>query len=367
MIGQTPPPFGGQAVMLQFLLDGIYQGIDLHPVRMESSRDLGSTGKWQFVKIWRLLQVIAKIYYARLRWRPDAIYFPPCGGGLLPVARDMAVLCTTRFLFRSTIFHFHASGLTAYRRRIPAILGKVFDLAYLRPDIAIRLSQEAPSEGLNLGCRREFIIANGIEDVAGCELARNRDETRPLRVLFVALLTEEKGVLVAIETINKLLLQGKSVELTCVGGWESPSFQRRADALIDPVYRGCFDFPGVLTGEAKWERYRSADIFCFPTFFRSETFPVVLLEAMAFSLPIVSTSWRGIPDVVEDGTNAILTEPKDVDSCVRGLSTLINDPTLCASMAKASRDRFLRCFTIARHRRAMSDAFLSLKEDYNCA
>jgi len=218
---------------------------------------------------------------------------------------------------------------------------------------------------LSLDCRREYIIANGIEDVPSCEIVRPRDRKRPLRVLFVALLTEDKGVLVAIQAVNMLLCQGQKVELTCLGGWESPNIATRAQALIDPAYRSCFDFPGVLTGDAKWKHYRSADIFCFPSFFHSETFPVVLLEAMAFSLPIISTRWRGIPDVVEEGVNSILTDPKNVDSCASGLNSLVNDPVLCAKMAKASRIRFLRCFTIERHRKAMSEAFLSLKEDYN--
>jgi glycosyltransferase involved in cell wall biosynthesis len=58
-------------------------------------------------------------------------------------------------------------------------------------------------------------------------------------------------------------------------------------------------------------------VFCFPSFFNSEAFPVVLLEALACGLPIVSTRWRGIPSIVDDGECGLLVEPRD-DQAARG-------------------------------------------------
>ncbi len=220
----------------------------------------------------------------------------------------------------------------------------------------------APPEGRNLGCGREYIIANGIRDTARESIVRTRKDGEPIQILFVALLTADKGVLVAIEAVNTVLNQGANVQLTCVGGWESEALKRQAESLIDPANKSHFAFPGVLIGEEKWDRYRTADIFCFPSFFHSETFPLVLLEAMSFSLPIVSTRWRGIPDVVDEGTNAILSEPRDVTSCVRGLVALTGDANLRAQMGSESRKRFLEHFTIQRHRDAMQGVFLALKE-----
>ena len=309
IVGQTPPPFGGQAVMIQLLLDGAYPGVDLHHVRMDLSRDLGSTGKWQLGKLWRLIQVVAKIYYAKLLWRPDVLYYPPCGPGFLPVARDIALLCATRFLFRSTIFHFHASGLTEYSERLHPLMKVMFDLAYGQPDVAIRLSKMAPAEGPNLHCKREYIIANGIRDAAGHSLIRNRDTKAAIQILFVALLTAEKGVLIVIEAINALLRQGADVQLTCVGGWESASLRTIAESLIDFAHKASFISPECWLTKRSGSNTGPRTSFAFPAFFHSETFPLVLLEAMAFSLPIVSTRWRGIPDVVEEGSNALLVEP----------------------------------------------------------
>ena len=56
VVGQTPPPFGGQALMIQLLLDGAYEDIELVHVRMSFSKELKSTGKFKFVKLLGIVQ-----------------------------------------------------------------------------------------------------------------------------------------------------------------------------------------------------------------------------------------------------------------------------------------------------------------------
>jgi glycosyltransferase involved in cell wall biosynthesis len=152
------------------------------------------------------------------------------------------------------------------------------------------------------------------------------------------------------------------VELTCMGEWDTPDVQARAESMIEPKFQLRFKFPGVQIGGGKWQYYRNADIFLFPSFFHSETFGIVLLEAMSFSLPIVTTRWRGIPDVVEEGSCAILCETRDVAGCRDALAQLVNDPSLRDRMGRKSRERFLRYFTIEAHRKAMEAALSQLKK-----
>jgi glycosyltransferase involved in cell wall biosynthesis len=137
--------------------------------------------------------------------------------------------------------------------------------------------------------------------------------------------------------------------------------QSRAESLIEQRFKHKFTFPGVQTGRGKWEFYKNADIFVFPSYFHSETFGIVLLEAMCFSLPVVATRWRGIPEVVEEGSCAILCEPRDVEGCREALARLVNDPSLRDRMGRKSRERFLRYFTVEAHRNAMESALSQLK------
>lgn len=81
--------------------------------------------------------------------------------------------------------------------------------------------------------------------------------------------------------------------------------------------------------------YHTSDLFCLPT--QGDFLPMVLSEAGAAGLPVVSTRLAAIPEVVLDGETGLLTNPGDVPALVTALRTLIENPTLRQQMgAKAT-------------------------------
>ncbi len=76
-------------------------------------------------------------------------------------------------------------------------------------------------------------------------------------------------------------------------------------------------------GEELFEYYRNTDIFVLSS--HSEGTPRVLIEAMAFGSPIVATRVGGIPDIIEDGVNGILVEPREPISLANAIIDLIAD------------------------------------------
>ncbi|MGB7986349.1 MAG: glycosyltransferase family 4 protein [Terracidiphilus sp.] len=361
VVGQTPPPYGGQTVMIQLLLDGAYQEIELVHVRMSFSKELNSNGRLKLAKIWELFRVVGAIYRAKISMRPKVLYYPPSGPKAVPVIRDIFILCATRWLFSKTVFHLHAGGISEFYPRLNPALRWFFRIALFNPDLVIRTASLAAEDGKGLHSKREVVVPNGVPDSAGRSIVRTVVPGEPVRILLVALLREDKGVLVAISAVQQLLTAGMDVELTCMGEWDSLEVQARAESLIESAYKSKFKFPGALTGDEKWEYFRKSDIFLFPSYFHSETFGIVLLEAMSFSLPMVATRWRGIPEVVEEGSCALLCQPQDVAGCRDALAQLVRDPSLRIRMGEKARERFQRYFTIEAHRNAMERALSQLK------
>jgi glycosyltransferase involved in cell wall biosynthesis len=72
------------------------------------------------------------------------------------------------------------------------------------------------------------------------------------------------------------------------------------------------------------ELYRSADIFAFPTLL--ETFGMVLVEAMAAGLPVVTTDAPGVRDVIAHGENGLQSPAGDADAVAANLERLLADP-----------------------------------------
>ncbi|MEM6432841.1 MAG: glycosyltransferase family 1 protein [Cyanobacteria bacterium P01_D01_bin.115] len=81
-------------------------------------------------------------------------------------------------------------------------------------------------------------------------------------------------------------------------------------------------FVGYLAGEELAAAYASADAFIFPS--RTETLGLVLLEAMAAGCPVVAANAGGIPDIVTDGENGYLFDPKDDNGAIAATQHLLN-------------------------------------------
>ncbi len=367
VVGQTPPPFGGQGIMIQRLVQGGLADVQLIHVRMGFSSSMGEMGQVRVAKIVHMCSVIVRIIYHRVADGVRILYYPPAGPDHVPMWRDITILLSTRWLFDKTIFHFHAGGVSELYDRLPRWQRWLFRRAYFGANAAIRLSELTPEDGKRLAAEREFIVPNGIDDpcpdlaISPRRLPVASDG--PLDILFVGVLRESKGVAVLVEACGRLAARGVRFEVELVGQWHSNEFSARVRRRIQQLHLDDhIHFPGVLAGDKKFGAFRRADVFCLPTFFNCEGFPVVLLEAMACGLPVVASRWRGIPSVVDDGRTGLLVDPRDPEALADRLVDLAADPELRTAMGLAGRERFLREFTAARHLERMRQVFLDAAE-----
>lgn len=145
------------------------------------------------------------------------------------------------------------------------------------------------------------------------------------KILFVGSDWKRKGGPMLLEAFRAVRIRHPDATLTLVG--EGPE---------------TIDIPGVehvgrIPLAALPVYYADASIFCMPT--SREPFGSVFVEAMWQQLPIVATRVGALPDIVEDGVNGFLVPPGAADRLAEHLSTLLDDPHLCATMGQAARDR----------------------------
>ncbi len=362
VVGQTPPPFGGQAVMIQAMLEGRYRDVELHHVRMAFSEDMESVGRFQPRKLLVLLTTVLAVWRARLMKRTPVLYYPPAGPNKVPVLRDLVLLCAVRWMFRRTVFHFHASGVSGFAPQLPAVLRPLFRMAYGRPDLAIRTAEQNPDDGAALGAHRSIVVPNGVPDGRGAVEERTAAPDEPLVLLFTGVLIAGKGVMVLLEAFQRLCARGVNARLELMGKWGDPDFRAACEGFIARHdLRERVRFLGVKRDAEKLAHFAGCDIFCFPSHFDAESFGLVLVEAMQFAKPVVSTRWRGIPSVVQEGVNGFLVPVEDPGSVADRLARLAADPTLRRSMGEAGRRIFEERFTLERFHRRMEEALLGLR------
>ena len=91
---------------------------------------------------------------------------------------------------------------------------------------------------------------------------------------------------------------------------------------------------GWVSGEAKHEAFCEAKALCLPSY--AEGFPMAVLDAWAYGLPVVTTPVGGVPDVAVDGENMLLFKPGDVDALAMQLERIINDERLRQKLSEES-------------------------------
>ncbi len=144
-------------------------------------------------------------------------------------------------------------------------------------------------------------------------------------LLYVGRLAPEKNL----EGLRTVLENVPNTRLALVGG--GPQREALEAHFADlPVH-----FAGYRTGRGLAEAYASADIFVFPSAF--ESFGLVILEAMAAGLPVVSTRVGGAGDLITEGETGYTVEVGDVWGMVEGVRRLASSASVLKAAQQAAR------------------------------
>lgn len=157
-----------------------------------------------------------------------------------------------------------------------------------------------------------------------------RTSKNNIEFLCVARHYPRKGIPDLLKAFQKVAIAQRSAHLTIVGGGQQLKQNRQlADQL---KISSKVTFTGDLANQRQLaEYYRKADIFCLPSF--HETFGLVFLEAMFFSLPIVAYASTAVPEVVDEQCG-FLCPPGDIDCLSQKLLTLAQNEHLRKTMGR---------------------------------
>jgi glycosyltransferase involved in cell wall biosynthesis len=152
-------------------------------------------------------------------------------------------------------------------------------------------------------------------------------------ILYVGRLVERKGVTYLIDAAA-MLPPGLPVRVIIIGdGPERPALEAQAKArgVTDRV-----EFRGWVTPGQLDEAYASATAFALPAVVDkrgdTEGLGMVLMEAMSYRVPVVTTALGGITDIVEDGKTGLLVPPNDAEALAAALRRLLEDHEFAARL-----------------------------------
>ena len=175
----------------------------------------------------------------------------------------------------------------------------------------------------------------------------------PFVILCVGRLTPAKGQHILLQAVERLARDGRHVELRLVGdGPDRLSLEQevRERGLSERVL-----FTGAVDQDRIRELYADADVFALASF--AEGIPVVLMEAMAMTIPCVTTFITGIPELIRDGVDGLLVAPSDDEGLAQAIARLMDDAELRRRLGEAGRQRVLEKYDLDRNTERLAAVF----------
>jgi len=195
----------------------------------------------------------------------------------------------------------------------------------------------------------------------GVDPDRYAKGARPDRptLLFVGRLAGVKGVPVLFEALQTVVQDHPDLQLRLIG--DGPERAKLEATAKDMGLAENLEFCGYQSQAAVAEALATTDVFVLPSF--AEGVPVVLMEAMASEVPVVTSRVAGVPELVVDGQSGLLLPPGAPDALAAALSRLLADPDLRSQMGKMGRAKVVAEFASATEAAKLKQLF----EDYQGA
>ena len=337
-----PPPIHGAAIVGQFITKSnvINNFFNCRYISLSTSKSIDEIGKGLLNKIIRYFKILWNCLVQFIKFKPDLCYLTLNSKGIA-FYKDIPIVILSKIFKVKIIYHFHNKGVMNNHNKffdnfLYQFVFKNSNVILLAKELYLDISKYVHKNQVSY-------CANGVPDYIFDSLTKNFNN-QVVQILFLSNLIESKGVYVLLEACK--ILRDKKINFYCtfignIGDVKEVDFNLKVKDLELTQY---VKYVGKKYSEEKSNALKIADIFVLPSF--NDCFPLVLLEAMQFFLPIISTNEGGIPNIVEDNQTGYIVPKNDIKAIAEKLEILIKSPRKREKMGIAGNDKYKKEFTM---------------------
>ncbi|WP_242158107.1 glycosyltransferase family 4 protein [Aestuariivivens sediminis] len=285
-------------------------------VKIKSSDNLQEIGTLKVKKLWYTIALLFKVVYQLFVFRPQSIYLTASPQGFafyrdLIVSIPIKVFC----IFKScTVFyHYHAKGIDEFVSK--SLISKNLTNFFINNTCLIFINEKMLNEVKKLNSYKKiFILNNGVPDPlkeeSFKELVKKRSQTDQIHVLYLSNMMKSKGYDIVLNLAKWVNEQNiTNIKFHFAGSWHSKkdmeffnSFRAKHDLW------GRVEYHGLVDGSKKMKLFRQANVFVFPSRYKKEVFPLSVLEALSYGLPVLAFNAGAVADIVNPTVGIISNE-----------------------------------------------------------
>jgi glycosyltransferase involved in cell wall biosynthesis len=339
-----PPPFYGSAMSSQTCLEVLQQDKDLKifNIKTNFSKKFDDVGKMSLAKIGGFFYILNKIIVYSIKNKPDLVYIMPATAGFAFI-RDFAFAFALKLMKKNIIYHLRTriTDEDKNNRIKNYILKKAFKNCKV-----IVLGQELKSNIKTYFHEDDiFILPNAVQQTLNNEMYEKIEKERLTgsgsRLVFISNMMKPKGWPVTIEAANILNQMNINFSLIFAGSWPSDKEKDEFYNLVTKYkLNDKVSYAGYVDAEGKNNLLANSDILVFPTEYKFEALPRVIIEAFEYGLPVITTRNGSIPDMVIHNKTGFLLSGNSAKE-IAGHIVALSDKRHLVNIGRESRKRFL--------------------------
>lgn len=338
-----PPPVHGSSMVGMQIKNSklINDNFDASYVNLNTSLNVNQIGKLNLSKIKTYLNILYIVFLHLIKNKYSIVYIAPTvsGGGFY---KDFWVVALVKiFHYKKIFLHLHNKGCSKNKGKLNTFLYRIF----FKNTVVILLSKLLYVDIKEYVKEDQIrICPNGIDVTSLIESDFNtRVTNESINILYLSNLIKSKGIFDLIDACK--ILKENNVPFICnlVGGEGDISIDSLSEyiKLLDLVNE--VKYLGKKYDEEKKEIFLKSEIFIQPTL--NDVLPLVIIEAMQFKLPVISTNEGGIPDLVIDNYNGFIVDKNNPRMLAERLEVLISNKQLREELGNNGEKLFFEKYT----------------------
>ncbi len=345
-----PPPFYGSAMSSLTCLEVLRQDkeLEVYNLKINFSNTFEDVGKISLTKIVGFFIILNRIILYSIKHKPDLVYIMPATAGFA-FFRDFAFAFILKLMKKNIIYHLRTQITDKDKKS--KLKNYIFKKAFKNCRVIV-LGKELKNNILPYFNENDiFILPNAIlkslTDEIYEKIEKDRLAVSGLRLVFISNMMKPKGWPVTIETANILNNMNINFSLTFAGSWPSEKEKKEFYELVTKYnLNDKITYVGYLDSEGKNKLLANSDILVFPTEYKFEALPRVIIEAYEFGLPVITTRNGSIPDMVIHEKTGFLISNQSAEE-IAGHITALSDKRYLVKIGKESRKKFLEDYELS--------------------
>ncbi len=293
--------------------------------------------------LW-LAAAIARLCFLALTGRVDVLHLQV--SERTSFARKGALGVVARALGLRVVLHHHGAELIPFLRGASAPVRRSVRAFVRAADENVVLGgiwARFLVEEMGVRPARVTVLPNALDDAPAPR--REARGTRPLRVLFLAVMTRRKGARTLLAALAELAARGVPFEAVFAG--DGPDLPACREEAVRLGLGGRCRFPGMVAPDEAARLMARADVYVCAS--ENEGLPIAILEALRAGTPVLSTPVGAIAEAVPDGDGALHFPVGDSAALAALLTGLATDRGRLAALSAAARRAFEGRFRLAPH------------------